>query len=176
MTFAATTRLLNAFGQGFAQVESKFPAAPCLIFIGTEGGERSLALGKGYTTILTDTGHIGDGVSASWTRLADGKPDMVKRVDFFYRAAHDVTVAGKAFAETYYAAKVEHAYFDGCSTGGRMAMIEADRYPEDHQGVIAGDPLLSNITSAARAVVQKAAVSSPAAYTPKPRLQRSTRG
>jgi hypothetical protein len=57
-----------------------------------------------------------------------------------------------------------------------MAMIEADRYPEDHQGVIAGDPLLSNITSAARAVVQKAAVSSPAAYTPKPRLQRSTRG
>ena len=55
-------------------------------------------------------------------------------------------------------------------------MIEADRYPEDHQGVIAGDPLLSNITSAARAVVQKAAVSSPAAYTPKPRLQRSTRG
>jgi hypothetical protein len=139
-------------------------------------GERSLALGKGYTTILTDTGHIGDGVSASWTRLADGKPDMVKRVDFFYRAAHDVTVAGKAFAETYYAAKVEHAYFDGCSTGGRMAMIEADRYPEDHQGVIAGDPLLSNITSAARAVVQKAAVSSPAAYTPKPRLQRSTRG
>ena len=68
-----------------------------------------------WSSILTDTGHIGDGVSASWTRLADGKPDMVKRVDFFYRAAHDVPVAGKAFAETYYAAKVEHAYFDGCS-------------------------------------------------------------
>ena len=49
--------------------------------------------------ILTDTGHVGDGSSASWTRLADGKPDTVKIVDFFYRAAHDVTVAGKAFAE-----------------------------------------------------------------------------
>ncbi len=129
--------------------------------------DRGLALGKGYTTILTDTGHVGDGVSASWTRLPDGKPYMVARVDFFYRAAHDVTVAGKAFAEAYYAAKVEHAYFDGCSTGGRMAMMEADRYPEDYQGVIAGDPLLSNITSAARAVVQKAALASPAAYIPQ---------
>ncbi len=129
--------------------------------------DRGLALGKGYTTILTDTGHVGDGVSASWSRLPDGKPDMVKRVDFFYRAAHDVTIAGKAFAEAWYAAKVKHAYFDGCSTGGRMAMMEADRYPEDYQGVIAGDPLLSNITSAARAVVQKAALSSPAAYIPE---------
>jgi feruloyl esterase len=129
--------------------------------------DQSLALGKGYATILTDTGHVGDGTSARWTRLSDGRPDMVKRTDFFYRAAHDVTVAGKALAEAYYAAKVEHAYFDGCSTGGRMAMMEADRYPKDYQGVIAGDPLLSNITSAARAVVQKAALSSPAAYIPE---------
>ena len=129
--------------------------------------DRGLALDKGYTMILTDTGHVGDGVSASWTRLPDGKPDVVKRIDFFYRAAHDVTVAGKAFAEAYYAAKVEHAYFDGCSTGGRMAMMEAGRYPEDYQGVIAGDPLLSNLASAARAVVQKAALASPAAYIPQ---------
>jgi feruloyl esterase len=87
--------------------------------------------------------------------------------DFFHRAAHGVTVAGKAFAEAYYAAKVEHAYFDGCSTGGRMAMMEAGRYPEDYEGVIVGDPLMSSITSAARAVVQNAALSSPAAYIPE---------
>ena len=91
----------------------------------------------------------------------------MKRVDFFYRAAHNVTVAAKAFAEAYYAAKVEHAYFDGCSTGGRMAMMEADRYPEDYPGVIAGDPMLSSITYTARAVVQKAALASPAAYIPQ---------
>ncbi len=126
-----------------------------------------LALGKGYTTILTDTGHVGDGVSAKWTLLADGKPDTVKRTDFSYRAAHDVTVAGKAFAEAYYAAKVEHAYFDGCSTGGRMAMMEAGRYPEDYEGVIAGDPLMSSTTSAARAVVQNAALSSPTVFIPE---------
>ena len=57
---------------------------------------------------------------------------MAKRTDFFYRAAHDVTVAGKAFAEAYYGAKFEAAYFDGRSTGGRMAMMEGDRYPEDY--------------------------------------------
>jgi feruloyl esterase len=132
--------------------------------------DRSLALGKGYTMILTDTGHVGDGVTAKWTLLPDGKPDTVKRTDFSYRAAHDVTVAGKAFAEAYYAAKVEHAYFDGCSTGGRMAMMEAGRYPEDYDGVIAGDPLMSSNTSAARAIVQKAALSSIAAYIPEAML------
>ena len=129
--------------------------------------DRGLALGKGYTTILTDTGHVGDGTSAKWTRLPDGKPDTAKRIDFFHRAAHDVTVAGKAFAEAYYAAKVQHAYFDGCSTGGRMALMEAERYPQDYEGVIAGDPMMSFHTYTARAVVQKAALSSPAAYIPE---------
>ncbi len=129
--------------------------------------DRALALGKGYATILTDTGHVGDGTSAKWTRLPDGKLDTAKRIDFFHRAAHGVTVAGKAFAAAYYAAKVEHAYFDGCSTGGRMAMMEAGRYPEDYEGVIAGDPMMSFQTYAARAVVQKAALASPAAYIPE---------
>ena len=56
--------------------------------------DRASALGKGYTTILTDTGHVGDGTTAQWTLLPDGKPDTVKRIDFFHRAAHNVTVAG----------------------------------------------------------------------------------
>ena len=128
--------------------------------------DRVSALGKGYVTVLTDTGHVGDGTIASWTRLSDGKPDRVKMVDFFHRAAHDVTVAGKAFAEAFYSGKVEHAYFDGCSTGGRMAMMEAERYPTDYDGVIAGDPMMSFHTYTARAVVQRAALSSPAAYIP----------
>jgi tannase/feruloyl esterase len=129
--------------------------------------DRNMALGKGYTTILTDTGHVGDGTTAQWTLLPDGKPDMPKRIDFFHRAAHDVTVAGKAFAEAYYAAKVEHAYFDGCSTGGRMAMVEAERYPEDYEGVIAGDPMMSFNVYTARAIVQKATLASAAAYIPE---------
>jgi feruloyl esterase len=132
--------------------------------------DRGLALAKGYTMILTDTGHVGDGTTANWTRLPDGKPDTAKRIDFFHRAAHDVTIAGKAFAEAFYATKVAHAYFDGCSTGGRMAMMEAERYPQDYDGVIAGDPMMSFHTYTARAVVQKAALSSPAAYIPESTL------
>ncbi len=133
--------------------------------------DRTSALGKGYVVILTDTGHVGDGTGAKWARLPDGTPDRVKRIDFFHRAAHDVTLAGKGFAEAYYAAKVEHAYFDGCSTGGRMAMMEAARYPTDYDGVIAGDPMMSFHTYTARAVVQKAALSVPAAYIPEATLE-----
>jgi len=166
--------------EGLARFAMQLPEAwqQRFLFLGVGGNagnlvpsanatDRSLALGKGYTTILTDTGHVGDGTSAKWTRLPDGQPDMVKRTDFIHRAAHDVTVAGKAFAEAYYAAKVEHAYFDGCSTGGRMAMMEAERYPEDYEGVIAGDPMMSFHTYTARAVVQKVALASPVGYIPE---------
>lgn len=128
--------------------------------------DRASALGKGYVTILTDTGHIGDGTGAKWTRTPDGAPDMPKRIDFFHRAAHSVTVAGKAFAQAFYAAKVEHAYFDGCSTGGRMALMAAERYPQDFDGVISGDPMMSFNTYTARAVVQRAALTTPEAYIP----------
>jgi len=128
--------------------------------------DRASALGKGYMTILTDTGHLGDGTTAKWTLRADGTPDMPKRIDFFHRAAHAVTVAGKALAEAFYSSKPAHAYFDGCSTGGRMAMMEAERYPEDYDGVISGDPMMSFHTYTARAVVQQAALSDPAAYIP----------
>ena len=166
--------------EGLARFAMQLPEAwqQRFLFLGVGGNagnlvpsanvtDRSSALGKGYATILTDTGHVGDGTTAKWTRLPDGRPDTVKMTDFFHRAAHGVTVAGKAFAEAYYAAKVEHAYFDGCSTGGRMAMMEAGRYPEDYEGVIAGDPMMSFHTYAARAVVQKAVLSSPAAYIPE---------
>ena len=85
-------------------------------------------------------------------------------VDFLYRAAHDVTVTGKKFVQAYYAAPVRHAYFDGCSTGGRMAMMEAERYPADFDGIIAGDPAMDYRSTLLRFAVQKAALSSPAAY------------
>jgi feruloyl esterase len=125
------------------------------------------APGKGYVTIVTDTGHTGNGTDANWVLGADGKRDVVRITDFFYRAEHDVTVAGKAFAQSYYAAPVKHAYFDGCSTGGRMAMMEADRYPNDYDGIIAGDPNMDYHGGLLRLVVQKVALSSPAAYMPQ---------
>jgi feruloyl esterase len=126
--------------------------------------DRLSALGKGYAVIVQDSGHVGNGTDAGWLRTPDGKRDQAKMVDFMYRAAHDVTVTGKQFAKAYYAAPVEHAYFDGCSTGGRMAMMEAERYPIDFDGIIAGDPAMDYHSTLLRFSVQKAALSSPAAY------------
>lgn len=129
--------------------------------------DRAAALGKGYVVIVTDTGHTGNGTDANWVLSPDGKRDTAKITDFFYRAEHDVTVTGKQFAQAFYAAPVQHAYFDGCSNGGRMAMMEADRYPTDYDGIIAGDPGMDYNSAMLRLVVQKAALASPAAYLPQ---------
>jgi len=124
------------------------------------------ALGKGYAVVVTDAGHTGNGTDAAWVIAPDGKRDTAKVADFFYRAAHEVTVAGKQFAQAYYAAPVEHAYFDGCSNGGRMGMMEADRYPTDYDGIIAGDPGMDFNSVMLRFAVQKVALASAAAWLP----------
>ena len=129
--------------------------------------DRAQALKKGYVTILTDTGHVGDGTSADWVRRADGELDQAKVTDFLFRAAHDVAVAGKAFSRAYYAAPILHAYFDGCSTGGRMALASAIHYPDDYAGVIAGDPAMDFNLNLARVAIQKALLSRPAGYIPE---------
>lgn len=93
------------------------------------------ALNLGYATASTDTGHqdsnSGDG---SW---ALGHPEKV--IDFGYRAIHLTTVNAKAIVTAYTTAP-NYAYFNGCSTGGRQALKEAQMFPDDFDGIIAGDP------------------------------------
>jgi tannase/feruloyl esterase len=93
------------------------------------------ALNLGYATASTDTGHqdanSGDG---SW---ALGHPEKV--IDFGYRAIHETTVNAKAIV-TAYAGAPKYGYFNGCSTGGRQALKEAQMFPDDFDGIIAGDP------------------------------------
>ena len=128
--------------------------------------DRASALGKGYVVIVQDSGHVGNGTDAGWLRMPDGKRDRAKMTDFLHRAAHDVTVTGNQLANAYYAEPVRHAYFDGRSTGGRMAMMEAERYPADYDGIIAGDPAMDYHSTLLRFTVQRAALSPPAAYLP----------
>jgi feruloyl esterase len=90
-------------------------------------------LNAGYATGSTDTGH-----KSSDTAWALGHFQRV--VDFGHRAIHVMTQANKAILRAYYGSAPEHSYFDGCSNGGRQALMEAQRYPEDYDGIIAGDP------------------------------------
>jgi len=89
------------------------------------------ALRLGYATAGTDTGHQESG--GNW---AIGHPE--KMIDFGYRSTHEMTVKAKQIIKTFYDRDPKYSYFKGCSTGGRMALMEAQRYPDDYTGIIAG--------------------------------------
>jgi feruloyl esterase len=91
------------------------------------------ALARGYATASTDTGHVGGGA-----RWALGRPEKV--VDFGWRAVHEMTVASKEIIKAHYDARPRLSYWNGCSAGGRQAMKEAQRFPADYDGIIAGAP------------------------------------
>jgi feruloyl esterase len=63
-------------------------------------------------------------------------------IDFAYRATHEMTVNGKAITEAFYGTKPRRSYWYGCSTGGRQGLVEATRYPDDYDGIVAGSPTL----------------------------------
>jgi feruloyl esterase len=96
-------------------------------------------LARGYAVSATDDGHqtAGNGPDADAT-WAIGHPE--KLIDFGYRAAHEAAVLSKVIVDAYFGKPAVHAYFTGCSDGGREALMEAERYPEDFDGIVAGAP------------------------------------
>ncbi len=93
------------------------------------------AVQGGYAAASTDTGHHPGGTDASW---AKGHPEKV--TDFGWRAVHLTAVTGKWLAAAFYGAPPRHSYFTSCSNGGRQGLMEAQRFPDDYDGVIAGAP------------------------------------
>jgi len=89
------------------------------------------ALAAGYATASTDTGHTGNNAT-----FVVGHPE--KLVDFAYRSVHEMTIAAKAISASFYGNGPARAYFNGCSTGGRQALTEAQRFPNDYDGIVAG--------------------------------------
>src|SRR4029079_12921651 len=103
------------------------------------------ALARGYATSSTDTGHAGNTGS-----FALGHPE--KSVDFGWRAVHEMTLASKAIVAAFYDSGPRLSYWNGCSAGGRQALKEAQRFPADYDGIIAGAPGLDWTGRAAQAV------------------------
>jgi feruloyl esterase len=95
------------------------------------------ALNRGYATASTDTGHNANGglFDASW---ASGRQDLIE--DFGHRGLHVTTVNAKTITEAFYSNPPAYSYYTGCSKGGQMGLMEAQRYPEDFDGIVAGDP------------------------------------
>jgi feruloyl esterase len=94
-------------------------------------GAMAQALHDGYATSSTDTGHVG-----ATGKFAIDHPE--KLIDFGYRAVHEMTVKAKSIIDAFYGSAPRMSYWNGCSTGGRQGLKEAQRFPEDYDGIVAG--------------------------------------
>lgn len=93
-------------------------------------GDLRTGIGLSYATANTNMGTAGGYAGGT------GKPEMIK--DWGWRSTHAMTLAGKEITQAYYMHPIAKSYFSGCSTGGHQALMEAQRYPEDYDGILAG--------------------------------------
>jgi feruloyl esterase len=118
------------------------------------------AVRDGYATTSTDTGHIGAN-----GKFALGHPE--KLIDFGYRAVHEMTITAKEVVKAFYDNAPRFSYWNGCSTGGRQALKEAQRFPTDFDGIIAGSPANPRTRlSTWQMWIAHAALKEPASYIP----------
>src|SRR4029077_7842447 len=95
----------------------------------------AISVKAGYTATATDTGHTGSPIDAGW---AMGYPEKI--IDYGHRGINEMTRVAKTVIAAYYSKPPQRSYFAGCSGGGREALMEAQRYPEDYDGILAGAP------------------------------------
>jgi feruloyl esterase len=117
-------------------------------FQGTGGGGYSGggtcqngAISAGYATASTDTGHVGN--DGTFALNPDGSLNWQLIKDFAYLGIHEMTVSAKAVVAAYYGRPARYSYWNGCSTGGRQGLAEAQRYPRDYDGILAGAPAIN---------------------------------
>ncbi len=125
------------------------------------------ALDRGYAAVSSNLGHDGGPIDFSF---AVGHPELV--ADWGYRATHEMTVAAKAIVSVYYGKPAAKAYFTGCSGGGRQGLMEAQRYPADYDGIVAGDPTadFTRLTLGGRLWEAIATLKDPARYIPAAKI------
>ncbi len=127
------------------------------------------ALAAGYASSSTDTGHKAAITDADW---AVGHPEKV--IDYGYRAVHATAVNAKKIIAAFYS-KQPTSYFSSCSNGGRQALMEAQRYPADYTGIVAGDPAwYATHLAAAQIWNQQAIMGNQDSYVPASKISAIT--
>ncbi len=132
-------------------------------FVGVGGlggsiGNLNAGLTRGYASASTDTGH--DANDPTWGA------NRAKEIDYGHRGTHVTAVAGKELTAAFFGKTPDHAYFNGCSNGGRQALMEVQRYPTDFDGIIAGDPATGTPMQVGRALVFQRMLLNPENYLP----------
>jgi feruloyl esterase len=106
--------------------------------------ETAAAIRGGYASAATDCGvNPADLLTGSWALNSNGTLNTPLIDDFSYAGIHNMTVAGKAVTQAYYPSPLRYSYFNGCSTGGREGLMEAQRYPADYNGIMSGSPAIN---------------------------------
>jgi tannase/feruloyl esterase len=131
-----------------------------IVYTTSTNGGLADAVARGYAAASTDTGHAGsDG------RFAFSHPE--KLIDFAYRAVHEMTVQAKSIVNAFYGNAPRFSYWNACSGGGRQGLKEAQRYPADYDGIIAGAPALDWTEMMAHGLwVAHTTLLDPASYIP----------
>jgi hypothetical protein len=127
---------------------------------------RSIAMRRGFVQAITNTGHDNRDEP-----LATFAVNRQKLLDYAFRSLHVTADAGKKIAAAYYGVPAERSYFQGCSTGGRQALILAQRFPHDFDGIVAGAPVLNfSGTMVGFAFREQALAAAPVPYSKLARL------
>ena len=122
-------------------------------FVGMIDNQANTTVNDGYATVGTDTGHQGEMFDAGWAL-----DNLERQVNFGYVAVHRTAETAKAILRHYYGATEKHSYFSGCSNGGRQGLMEAQRFPDDFDGIVVGAPALDFVGMAAQFVKDMQAV------------------
>lgn len=112
----------------------------------TDSGSIALAVaaGAGYSGAMTDGGHPNNSTDPSaWALNSDGTVNWGLLTDFASRSLHDMAVVGKAVTAQFYGRSPSYSYWNGCSTGGRQGLMEAQKYPTDYDGILAMSPAIN---------------------------------
>jgi feruloyl esterase len=129
-------------------------------------GSIAAGLARGYASASTDTGHQGATTDATWAR-----DNPARALDFAHRGTHAAAVAAKAMTRLYFGNPPRHSYFHGCSNGGRQALMEAQRYPDDFDGIVAGNPSFGTLGQIQRALIYQTMLASPERALPAAKVE-----